>query len=137
MTYELTDRARHLARVGTAAARWEWRRGEPEGPVPARNVAAVVHLFAPVARVPDELAGICSVHVGEDSDGPDVYLAAGQGRLATVVPLRGRPPQAACHGTPQGWIDALLLSRRGGITATGHRALVAAMLASLSTAILA
>lgn len=131
--YELTDCARDLALVGVAAARWEWQWARPSEPVSPSLVADVLHLFAPLVDLPAELAGICRLHVGSDTDGSEVYLAADGYRLA-ASPAHNSP-QAACHGTPQGWVDGLLLRHWRGVTATGDRALVAAMLASMGAAL--
>jgi len=133
--YELTDCARELALVGVAAARWEWQWARPTEPVSPSLVADVLHLFAPLVDLPAELAGICRLHVDSGTDGSEVYLAADGYRLAALA-SPGKRPRGACNGTPQGWVDGLLLRRWRGVTPTGDRALVAAMLASMSAALI-
>ncbi|MGH2903338.1 MAG: winged helix-turn-helix transcriptional regulator [Solirubrobacteraceae bacterium] len=135
--YELTESARQLAVVEIAAARWEWKWARPEGPVAAEDVAGVLRLFAPVAQVPVELGGICRMHVDDEANGPDVFLAARDGRVAVLAPAPGAPPEASCHAPPPGWCDALLLRRWSAISATGNQNLTDAMLSSVSAAMFA
>lgn len=134
--YDLTDSARGLGRVAIAAARWEWEWDRPEQPVAAAEVAGVLHLFAPAARLPAELGGVCRMRVDDHPPGPDVYIAADGRRVATLPLTPQAQPQGACHATPQGWCDALLLRRWSDVTCTGNTAFTAALLASVSAALL-
>jgi DNA-binding HxlR family transcriptional regulator len=133
-SYELTELARGLALVEIAAARWEWEWARPDQPVAARDVADVLRLFAPAAELPAELGGICQIRVGGPAS-TDVYLAADGRRIAALAARPHDLPQAACDATPHGWCDALLLRRWCGVTSTGNQALVAALLASVSSAL--
>ena len=131
-SYELTGSARGVALVEIAAARWEWEWARPDQPVAARDVAGVLRLFAPAAELPAALDGICRMRVGGPA-GTDVYLAAEGRRVAALALKPHGPPQAACEATPHGWCDALLLRRWCGVTSTGNQALMAALLASVSS----
>jgi len=134
VTYELTESARDLMLVSVAAARWQWECAKPDHPPLPRDIAHTLHMFAPRAQLPADLAGVCRLHV---EDGPVVLLAAEGRRVATLAADPAHQPHATCHATPQAWCDGLLLRQWSGITSTGNRALMAAMLASVSTALLA
>lgn len=135
--YEMTAQARHLAHVATLAGRWEWEWSRPEHPVPGRDLSKLLHMLAPVARIPEWIAGICQLHLdARGADDPDIYLAA---RAGNVLALSGAPaalPEAVGHATPEVWCDALLLHERP-IAISGDQALMAAVIAALSTALLA
>jgi DNA-binding HxlR family transcriptional regulator len=134
--YEMTARARHLAHIAMLAGRWEWQWRRPQHPVPGRDLSDLLHMLAPVAHIPEPLAGVCQLHL--DTGGaevPDICLAA---RAGHVLALMGAPaaPEAVGHATPEAWCDALLL-HEGPIAISGDRALLEAVIDSLSTALLA
>ena len=135
--YEMTVRARHLAHVAMLAGRWEWEWSRPEHPVPGRDLGKLLHMLAPVARIPEPIAGICQLHLdARGAEDPDIYLAA---RAGNVLALSGAPatlPEAVGHATPEAWCDALLIHARP-IAISGDQALMAAVIAALSTALLA
>jgi DNA-binding HxlR family transcriptional regulator len=135
--YEMTARARHLAHVAMLAGRWEWEWSRPENPVPGRDLSKLLHMLAPVARIPEPIAGVCQLHLdARGADDPDIYLVA---RAGNVLALSGAPaslPEAVGHATPEVWCDALLL-HEGPIAISGDQALLEAVIDSLSTALLA
>jgi DNA-binding HxlR family transcriptional regulator len=70
--YELTAGARHLALVALLAGRWEWQWSRPQHPAPGRDLHDLLHLLAPVARIPEPIAGICRLHLDvRGADDPD------------------------------------------------------------------
>lgn len=136
VTYTLTDSARELALISAAAARWawEWARDE-ENPDP-RNIASMLHLFAPLTELSADLTGVCRMHVDHNDEDHVVHLAADGRRVAALRDATQVQPHAVCHATPHGWCDALLLRRWGGVVTTcGDRALMATMIACFSTAL--
>ncbi|MGO8905692.1 MAG: winged helix-turn-helix transcriptional regulator, partial [Solirubrobacteraceae bacterium] len=134
---ELTDGARHLALVAMLAGRWEWQWSRPEHPAPGRDLDKLLHMLAPVAHTPEPMAGICQLHLDvRGADDPDIYLAAREGNVLALAGAPAAPPEAVGHATPEAWCDALLL-REGPITISGNEALLAAVIAALSAALLA
>ncbi len=119
------------------AGRWEWQWSRPQHPAPGRDLDKLLHMLAPVAHVPEPMAGICQLHLDAGgAEHPDIYLAA---RAGNVLALPGAPaaaPEAVGHATPAAWCDALLL-REGPIAMSGDEELLAAVIGALSTALLA
>jgi hypothetical protein len=68
---------------------------------------------------------------------PDLDLVAAAGRIAVVTTPSLEPPQACSHATPERWCKALLHCDPTELDTTGDRALVAAVLEWLSSALLA
>jgi DNA-binding HxlR family transcriptional regulator len=135
--YELTDGARHLALLAMLAGRWEWQWSRPEHPAPGRDLDRLLHMLAPLARIPEPMAGICRLHLDTaGAEHPDIYLAASAGKLLALSGAPAAPPDAVGHAPPEAWCDALL-RREGPITTGGDEALLAAVIAALSTALLA
>ena len=135
--YELTDGARHLALVAMLAGRWEWQWSRPEHPTPGRDLDKLLHMLAPVAHIPEPIAGVCQLHLDAGgADDPDIYLAAQAGSVLALADAPAGPPEAFGHATPEAWCDALLL-REGPIAMSGDQALLAAVIGALSTALLA
>jgi DNA-binding HxlR family transcriptional regulator len=135
--YELTARARHLAHVATLAGRWEWQWSRPQQPAPGRDLDRLLHMLAPVARIPEPIAGICQLHLdARGADSPDIYLAARAGNVLALAGAPAAPPEAVGHASPEAWCDALLL-HHGSIAISGDQALLEAVIDSLSTALLA
>jgi DNA-binding HxlR family transcriptional regulator len=135
--YELTAGARHLASVAMLAGRWEWRWARPEHPAPGRDLAALLHLLAPVARIPEAVAGICQLHVDTRGAGePDVYLAARAGDVVALSEGPAAPPEAAGHASADAWCDAMLTGG-GSIAISGDAGVLVAVIAALSAALLA
>ena len=135
--YELTAGARHLASVAMLAGRWEWRWARPEHPAPGRDLAALVHLLAPVAHVPEAVAGICRLRVDTRGAGePDVYLAARAGDVVALSETSAAPTDAAGHASADAWCDALLTGA-GSIAIGGDEELLADVIAGLGAALLA
>ncbi len=135
--YEMTARARHLTHVATLAGRWEWQWSRPEHPVPGRDLSKLLHMLAPVAHIPEPMAGICQLHLDvRGADDPDIYLAARDGNVLALPGAPAAPPAAIGHATLEAWCDALL-RREGPIAISGDQALLEAVIDSLSTALLA
>jgi hypothetical protein len=135
--YELTAGARHIALVAMLAGRWEWQWSRPEHPAPGRDLHKLLHMLAPVARMAEPIAGICQLHLDvRGADDPDIYLAARAGNVLALAGAPAGPPEAVGHAAPEAWCDALL--RREGLIATsGNQALLAAVIAALSAALVA
>lgn len=135
--YELTAGARHLASVAMLAGRWEWRWARPEHPALARDLGELLHLLAPVARIPEAVAGICRLHVDtRGAEDPDIYLAVRAGHVLALAQAPAAPPEAAGHASADAWCDALLTGE-GSIAISGDEGLLAAVIAALSAALLA
>jgi DNA-binding HxlR family transcriptional regulator len=135
--YELTAAARHLARFVMLAGRWEWQWSRPPRPAPGSDLQELLHVLAPVARVPEPLAGICRLRVNTGSAvDPDIYLAAGAGGLLALAGPPATRPAAVGHAPPEAWCDALLL-REGPITMSGNLALLSAVIGALSAVLTA
>jgi len=133
--YGLTARARQLAMVAMLAGRWEWQWFRPELAVPGSDLTDLLHILAPIARIPGPTAGVCQLHLdGHDAAGPDIYLAARAGSILALPEAPARPPEAFGHATAEAWCDALLLPERR-IAVTGNRALMRAVIAALRTAL--
>ena len=135
--YELTAGARHLASVAMLAGRWEWRWARPERPAPGRDLGELLHLLAPVACVPEAVAGVCRLRVDtRGADEPDIYLAARAGHVLALSDAPAAPPDAVGHASADAWCDALLTGE-GSIAISGDERLLAAVIAALSAALLA
>ncbi len=135
--YELTDGARHLALVAMLAGRWEWQWSPREQRTPGRDLDELLHVLAPVARIPEPMAGVCRLHLDSGGrDEPDIYLAAQAGNVLALAGAPEAAPEAVGHATPAAWCDALL-RREGPIAMSGDRTLLAAVIAALSVALLA
>jgi DNA-binding HxlR family transcriptional regulator len=135
--YELTTSARHLALVAMLAGRWEWQCSRPQHSVPGNDLNELLHMLAPVARIPEPMAGICQLHFdARGTDRHDIYLAARAGGVLALAGTPASPPEAVGHASPGAFCDALLL-REGRISVSGDQALLAAVIRALSTALLA
>jgi DNA-binding HxlR family transcriptional regulator len=135
--YELTTSARHLALVAMLAGRWEWQCSRPQHSVPGNDLNKLLHMLAPVARMPEPMAGICQLQLhARGTDNHDIYLAARAGNVRALAGTPPAPPEAVGHASPEAFCDALLL-REGRIVMSGDQALLAAVVRALSTALLA
>jgi DNA-binding HxlR family transcriptional regulator len=134
--YELTARARRLTMVAMLAGRWEWQWFRPEHAIPGSDFNDLLHMLAPMARVPGPAAGICQLHLeAHGAAAPDIYLAAQAGSILALPEAPATPPEAVGHATPEAWCDALLLPH-GRITVSGNRTLMLAVIGALSVALL-
>jgi DNA-binding HxlR family transcriptional regulator len=134
--YGLTARARDLAMVAMLAGRWEWQWFRPEHPVSGSDLIDLLHMLAPIARVPGPTAGICQLHLeAHGAAAPDIYLAAQAGSILALPEAPATPPEAVGHATPEAWCDALLLPDRP-ITVAGNRSLMLTVIGALRTALL-
>jgi len=134
--YGLTARARDLAMVAMLAGRWEWQWFRPEHPVPGSDLIDLLHMLAPIARVPEPTAGTCQLHLqAHGAAAPDIYLAARAGSILALPEAPATPPEAVGHATPEAWCDALLLPDRP-ITVAGNRSLMLTVIGALRAALL-
>ena len=129
----LTDAARRLASLAMSAACWEWTFDDRDKGLLASDLAGLIYQLAPLARVSEDMNGIVKLH----EDWPtnlqsDIYLAVGGGRLTPFVVGPLGPWDTVASGTPQQWSEALISGDPGGITSTGNRALLEAVIASLN-----
>jgi DNA-binding HxlR family transcriptional regulator len=129
----LSDAARRLASLAMSAARWEWMFDDRDKGLMASDLAGLIYQLAPLARVPEDMNGIVKLH----EDWPvtlqsDIYLAVGSGRLTPFVVGPLGPWDTVASGTPQQWSEALISGDPGGITSTGNRALLDAVIAGLT-----
>ena len=92
-------------------------------------------MLAPVAHIPEPMAGICQLHF-DGGGAADIYLAAQAGNVLALPGAPAGPPEAVGHATPAAWCDALL-RREGPIAMSGDQALLAAVIGALSRALLA
>jgi DNA-binding HxlR family transcriptional regulator len=135
--YELELSARRLSHVAMLAGRWEWRHVRPDNASPASDLASVLHVIAPLARVSGPLGGVCRLRLNAGRPGePDVYLAAARGRVLALALAPATALSAECLAAPDAWCDALLLRSRRGVRASGDAMLVSALLSAVSTALL-
>ena len=129
----LTDAARRLATVAMSAARWEWLFDARDKGLLASDLAGLIHQLAPLARVSEDMNGICKLHdVWHTTLQSDVYLAVGGGRLTPFVVGPLGPWDVVASGDPQQWCEALVSGDSAGITSTGDRALLEAVIAGLN-----
>jgi DNA-binding HxlR family transcriptional regulator len=134
--FGLTARARDLAMVALLAGRWEWQWFRPDLAVPGSDLTDLLHILAPIARVPGPTSGVCQVHLdGHDAAAPDIYLAARAGSILALPQAPATTPEAVGHATPEAWCDALLLPDRP-ITVAGNRSLMLTVIGALRTALL-
>jgi DNA-binding HxlR family transcriptional regulator len=132
--YQLTDSARDLMRVAVAAARWAWEFEKPTNDPAVENVASAVEMYAPHAQLAADLRGTCVISVeGHDRAALVALVADGRHLSALTEPPAGEP-DAWCAARPGAWCDGLLLGRWHAVLSHGNRALMAALLASLTAA---
>jgi DNA-binding HxlR family transcriptional regulator len=132
--YELTDSARDLMLVAVAAARWAWECEKPTTDPAAENVASAVEMYAPHAQLAADLRGTCVLSVNGGDRGAVVALVADGRHLSTAPKPPASEADASCAAHPGAWCDGLLLGRWHGVLSQGNRALMAAILASLTAA---
>lgn len=131
--YELTDDARRLVALALPAMAWELRFSRPAAERAASDLVAMLRLGAPLAHLPEELAGVCGIRVVPcGSPGCGLWLRARSGRLLTLPRPPVAPAQAEGHAAAAGWLHALLENRRRAITTVGEGALLAGVLDALS-----
>ena len=134
--YQLTDSARDLMRVAVAAARWAWEFEKPTADPLAGNVASVVQMYAPQAQLAADLRGTCLLTIDGSDRAATVALVAEGRELAAIGERPVSAPDASCAARPSAWCDGLLLGRWHGVLSQGNRALMAAILASLTATLI-
>ncbi len=135
--YALPQDARRLAIIVLLAGRCEWRRAGPQDRTLGGDMPGLLHVLAPLARVPRGVTGSCCWRV--DAPGApalDIHLTAAAGRVAALgsSPLTG--PDAAGHAVLEVWGEALLSGDPSEIATTGDQALFRAVFGALSAALL-
>jgi DNA-binding HxlR family transcriptional regulator len=135
--YALTDGARHLVIVPLRAARCEWQRATPQDRVLSGDLPGLLHVLAPLGRIPQGLNGTCRWHLDSNASlQADIYLAVASGKIAVLNAAPMTVPQAVSHATPQVWCEALLRSDPSTIATTGDHVLLNAVFSGLSSALL-
>jgi DNA-binding HxlR family transcriptional regulator len=128
--YELVRESRRMALLGLLATGWEQRWTSQHAPL--TGVGEVLHMIAPLVRIPSQREGVCRLHVECQCGEPDVHLAVGKGKIA-ALPL---PPilgfNAVATASPAAWNHALLRGDLGGVAIAGDRALLADLVSALS-----
>jgi DNA-binding HxlR family transcriptional regulator len=129
----LSDAARRLASLAMSAACWEWAFDDRDKGLIASDLAGLIYQLAPLAHVHEDMNGIVKLH----DDWPttlqsDIYLAVGGGRLTPFVVGPLGPWDTVASASPQQWSEALISGDSAGITTTGDRALLEAVIASLN-----
>ncbi|MCW3065723.1 MAG: helix-turn-helix transcriptional regulator [Solirubrobacterales bacterium] len=135
--YELTTAARRLALIAVLAVRWERRWAPPEKSTRVTDLADLLRMLAPIAVVPEPLAGVCHLRVetAEPAD-HDIYLEAGEARLLLLEGLPSAPPRVIGQATAEGLCDALLRGS-GQFEVRGDRALLMTVIGALRAALVA
>jgi DNA-binding HxlR family transcriptional regulator len=133
VSYRLSGALRELATVPLRAAHCESLRGTTEDRSLRADLWGLLHVVAPLAQIPTELAGTLLVHV-ESSRVEDVYLAAAAGRISALpVPPVGEP-QATGRGSTADWCDVLFGGDPGRIATDADPALVSGIFLGLTRA---
>jgi hypothetical protein len=128
-----THAARRLASLAMSAACWEWVFDDRDKRLMASDLAGLIYQLAPLAQVPDDMNGIVKLHEDWHTTlQSDIYLAVGGGRLTPFVVGPLGPWDTVANGTPQQWSEALISGDSAGITSTGDRPLLEAVIASLN-----
>jgi DNA-binding HxlR family transcriptional regulator len=134
VSYRLSDAIRELATVPLRAAHCESLRGTAEDRSLRADLWGLLHVVAPLAQIPTELAGTLRVHV-ESSRVEDVYLTAAAGRISALpVPPVGEP-QATGRGSTADWCDVLFGGDPAQIETDADPALVSGIFLGLTRAI--
>jgi DNA-binding HxlR family transcriptional regulator len=129
----LSDAARRLASLAMSAACWEWAFDDRDKGLLASDLAGLIYQLAPLARVPEDMNGIVKLHEDWHTTlQSEIYLAVGGGRLTPFVVGPLGPWDTVASGTPQQWSEALISGDSAGITSTGDRPLLEAVIASLN-----
>jgi len=105
--------------------RWEWQWLRPEHAVPGSDLIDLLHMLAPIARVPEPTAGVCQLHVeAHGATDQDIYLVAHSGSIfalpeAPAIAARGgRPTRRSKPGATRSW------NLMAGSTVSGNRTLM-------------
>ncbi len=129
----LTDPARRLASLAMSAACWEWVFDDRDKGLLASDLAGLIYQLTALASISEDMNGIVKLHEDWHTTlQSDVYLAVGGGRLTPFVVGPLGPWDAVASGTPQQWSEALINGDSTGITSTGDRALLEAVIAGLN-----
>lgn len=134
--YALPQDARRMAIVVLLAARCEWRRADPEDRTLGGDMPGLLHVLAPLARVPRATTGSCRWRVdAHGTPAPEVHLTAAAGRVAALGASPLTEPDAAGHAVLEVWCEALLSGDPSEIATTGEEALFRAIFGALSVAL--
>jgi len=132
VSYELSEAVRELVTVPLRAAHCESLRATAEDRSLTADLWGLLHVVAPLARVPVELTGTFRVHV-ESSLTDDVYLTAASGRISALPAPPIGEAQATGSGSTVAWCDVLLGGDPVAIRTDADPALVSAILSGLAS----
>jgi len=133
--YALADCARHLGLIVARAAWCEGQRASPADRALVSDLPGLLHLLAPLVRIPQDLSGICRLRIEKATLEAEIYLTAASGRIAALGAAPTAAPQAVSHASPRDWCGALLHGDPSKISTTGDAMLGRAVLDGLSTAL--
>jgi DNA-binding HxlR family transcriptional regulator len=135
--HDLTVAARRLASITIRAARWEWAFGGRDRRGLASDLAGFICQVAPLARMPEEVQGICVLH----EEWPittqgDIYLVVRRGRITPHCLDQLASRDAEATAAPQQWAQALLTGDPSEIACSGDHSLIEAVIVGLNREIL-
>ena len=135
--YALADGARRLAIVALRAALCECRRAAPADRALGGDLPGLLHMLAPVGRIPRGASGVCRWRLdAKTKPAVDIHLTATSGRIAALSTPPLTEPEAVSHATPQAWGEALLGGDPSAIATSGDAVLFEAVFGGLSAALL-
>jgi hypothetical protein len=131
--YAIQDRWRPVAGVLLLSAWWELRHGAQE--TQTFDLALLVHLVVPVAKVARAQSGSVTATVINGAEQASVRIEVRDGHLHTSA-LSGSA-DAEAVGSALAWATALVTDDRAALTITGSADLATAVIASVRAALLA
>ena len=123
--YELAPAGRWLPAVALLAIRWEWRWGRPARPLLSSDLAGLVSIVAPLARIAARVSGVCELAVrSATAIEPSTVLDVRDGAIRVLPRSRQPVADARAEAHPLGWCDALVIGGSGGLEISGSAELV-------------
>lgn len=130
--YELTPGGCWLPATALLSTRWEWRWSRPARPQLASDLAGLVRLIAPLARVPAASHGVCELAVRSATAIEPSILVGLHDKALTVLPASQHPvAQARAEAPPLAWCHALASGHPRGLQISGQATLVDDVLTAL------
>ncbi len=140
--YELVRRARGpLSLIALSALAWRLRIAPRHPPSQAGNVAGLMALLGPVARVAPGIHGVCVMEALVDPgavgrvDWQPAHVSAARGRLSLLAEGPLERPRARIRASDVVWCEALLSGDFERIEIDGDRELALAVLVALAGAL--